>query len=61
MELVQMYRMATIGLGVLLLGILTGGILALVVLGLAGFTYGVRRLDADINAWDGLANGFASA
>jgi hypothetical protein len=56
-----MYRMATIGLGLLLLGILTGGIIALVILGLAGFTYGVRRLDSDVRAWDGLANGFASA
>lgn len=56
-----MYRMATIGLGLLLLGILTGGIIALVILGLAGSTYGVRRLDSDIRAWDGMANGFASA
>jgi hypothetical protein len=48
-----MYRMATIGLALLILGILTGGIIALVVLGLAGFAYGVRRLDSDIHAWDG--------
>jgi hypothetical protein len=56
-----MYRMATIGLGLLILGILTGGIIALVVLGLAGFAYGVRRLDSDIHAWDGMASGSVSA
>jgi uncharacterized membrane protein len=60
-ELFQMYRIAAFGLLLLILGMLTGGVLALVVLGLAGFTYGIRRLDSDISAWDGLANGFASA
>lgn len=56
-----MYRTATIGLGLLVLGILTGGIIAFVALGLAAFVYGIRRLDSDIHAWDGPANGFAGA
>lgn len=57
----DMVRMATIGLALLILGILTGGMIAFVVLGLAGFAYGVRRLDSDIRPWDGLASGTASA
>ena len=59
-ELFQMYQLAAFGLVVLILGILSGGVLALVALGLGAFTYGVRRLDSDVNAWDGLATGFAS-
>ena len=56
-----MYRTATLGLALLIIGILTGGIIAFVILGLVGFVYGVRRLDSDIHAWDGQANGFAGA
>jgi uncharacterized membrane protein len=59
-ELFQMYRMAAFGLTLVILGILTGGVLALVVLGLVAFAFGVRRLDSDISPWDGMATGFAS-
>ncbi len=55
-----MVRTATLGLGLLVLGIMTG-IIALVAHGLAGCAYGIRRLDSDIHAWDGPANGFAGA
>ena len=55
-----MYRMAAFGLSLVILGILTGGVLALVLLLLVAFTYGVRRLDSDIDAWDGMAGGGAS-
>jgi uncharacterized membrane protein len=54
-----MYRMAAFGLSLVILGILTGGVLALVILGLVAFSFGVRRLDSDISAWDGMATGFA--
>ena len=54
-----MYRTAAFGLVLLILGILTGGVLALVVLLLTAFTYAVRRLDSDIDAWDGMATSFA--
>jgi hypothetical protein len=40
-------------------GILTGGVLALVILGLVAFAFGVRRLDSDITAWDGMGLSFA--
>jgi hypothetical protein len=55
-----MYRIAAFGFVLLLLGILSGGVLALVLLLLAAFTYAVRALDSDINPWDGLASGYAS-
>jgi hypothetical protein len=47
--------LAAIGILLLVLGILTGGILALVALGRIGSIIGVRRLDSDIHAWDGQA------
>ncbi len=55
-----MYQLAAFGLVLLILGILTGGVFALVVLGLVGFSYAVRRLDSDVRAWDGMAVGFGS-
>jgi uncharacterized membrane protein len=58
-ELSQMYRFAAFGLLLLILGILTGGVLALVVLLLAAFSYAVRLLDSDIDAWDGMTASFA--
>jgi uncharacterized membrane protein len=58
-ELFQMYRIAAFGLLLLILGILTGGVVALVVLLLAAFSYAVRTLDSDVDAWDGMAASFA--
>jgi mannose/fructose/N-acetylgalactosamine-specific phosphotransferase system component IIC len=54
-----MYRIVAFAILLLNTGILTGGVLALVVLGLVAFSYGVRRLDSDITARDALATGFA--
>ena len=55
-----MYRIATFGLLLLVLGMLTGGVLALVVLLLTAFSYAVRTLDSDIDPYGGMAPGFAS-
>lgn len=55
-----MYRIAAFGLLLLVLGMLTGGVLALVVLLLTAFSYAVRTLDSDIDPYGGMAPGFAS-
>ena len=55
-----MINLAALGIILLVLGILTGGMLALVALGLIGTIVGIRRLDSDVRAWDGQAIGSAS-
>jgi hypothetical protein len=55
-----MYRIAAFGLLLLILGVLSGGVLALVGLLLGAFTYAVRILDEDIDPYGGMVIGFAS-
>ena len=55
-----MYQIAAFGLLLLILGILSGGVLALVVLLLGAFTYAVRTLDDDVDPWGGSVIGFAA-
>lgn len=55
-----MYRIAAFSLLLLILGTLSGGVLALVGVLLGAFTYGVRTLDDDIDPWGGSVIGFAA-
>lgn len=55
-----MFRIAAFGLLLLILGIVSGGVLALVGLLLGAFTYAVRTLDDDIDPYGGMVIGFAS-
>ena len=55
-----MKHLAGLGILLLVLAILSGWIVALFALGLVAVVAGIRRLDADIHAWDGLAIRFAS-
>ena len=48
-------NLAAIGVIFLVLGILSGAILAFAALGLLGAIVGVRRLDTDVRPGDGLA------